>query len=217
MFITELFTNPVGALFYLIALVVAISVHEFAHAKVADRLGDPTAELAGRITLNPLAHLDPLGSILFLLVGFGWGKPVPFDPFNLENPRRDAALISLAGPVSNAIMAIAGATMLRLLGTGTAGISESGLAIAVVSGFLSTFVWINVVLGIFNLLPFAPLDGFKVVGGMLPEDKAHDWYGLERYGMIFLLFSIFPFVGGRSMLDVFIFPIIQTIVKVLIP
>jgi Zn-dependent protease len=208
MFITQLLTNPILAIFYLCALVIAISVHEFAHAKVADKLGDPTPDLDGRITLNPLAHLDPLGSVLFLLVGFGWGKPVRFDPFNLENPRRDAALISLAGPASNAIMAITAAFMHRLLGT--------SMAAGAVTGFLEIFIWINVVLGIFNLLPFAPLDGFKIVGGILPEDKAMEWYGLEKYGYIFLLFFIFPFVGGRSMLEVFVSPIISFIVNLLV-
>ena len=93
MYFLSLFSNPEITIFRLIAIVIAVTVHEFAHAKVADHLGDPTAEAMGRVSLDPRAHLDQLGSLLFLLIGFGWGKPVPFDPYNLENPRRDAALI----------------------------------------------------------------------------------------------------------------------------
>ena len=218
MFIVQFLSNPIGAVFFLGAIVIAVSVHEFSHAKVADYLGDPTAEMAGRLTLNPLAHLDLMGSILFLLVGFGWGKPVPFDPFNLDNPRRGAALISLAGPASNATMAISAAIILKLTGAfmgGSAGHLGSLDLATGVSAFLQVFIWINVVLGVFNLLPFAPLDGFKIVGGVLSEEKAHEWYGLERYGLIFLMAAIFPFVGGRSMLDVFVSPVIGFIVNLL--
>ena len=99
-----LFNNPLSFLFWLVALAMAITIHEFAHAYTADRLGDPTPRLQGRLTLNPLAHLDPLGTLMLLLVRFGWGKPVQFDPFNLKNPRKDGALISLAGPASNLLI-----------------------------------------------------------------------------------------------------------------
>src|SRR3990167_5566939 len=98
--------NPITALVFVIGLVVAISIHEAAHAFVAYRLGDPTAKLAGRLTLDPRSHLDPIGTLALLLVGFGWGKPTPFDPFNLRNVKRDSALISVAGAVSNFLMAI---------------------------------------------------------------------------------------------------------------
>src|SRR3990172_11954241 len=103
--IGELFNNPLSFVFWLLGLTVAITVHEFAHAYAAERLGDPTPRLMGRLTLNPLAHLDPLGTLMLLIARFGWGKPVQFDPFNLRHPRRDSALISLAGPASNLIMA----------------------------------------------------------------------------------------------------------------
>src|SRR3989338_7102351 len=99
----DLFSSLETLFIVIIALLSAITIHEFSHAWVADRLGDPTPRLMGRVTLNPLAHLDPIGTIALLLIGFGWGKPVPFDPFNLENPRRDSALIALAGPASNLI------------------------------------------------------------------------------------------------------------------
>src|SRR3989338_3130137 len=103
--ISSLFSNPLLLIIYLISLLVAITIHEFSHAYFADKLGDPTARLMGRISLNPLVHLDPLGTLMLFLVGFGWGKPVQFDPFNLANPRRDAAVISFAGPLSNIILA----------------------------------------------------------------------------------------------------------------
>ncbi|KXK11176.1 MAG: hypothetical protein UZ22_OP11002000380 [Microgenomates bacterium OLB23] len=98
MVLSELFTNPVGAVLFLLSIVAAVTVHEFAHAKTADNLGDPTPQLQGRVTLDPRSHLDPIGSLLFLLFGFGWGRPVPYDPYNLKNPQKDAAMIALAGP-----------------------------------------------------------------------------------------------------------------------
>src|SRR3989344_4785860 len=109
----SLLTNPIELLFIVPTLLIAITVHEFAHAFSADRLGDPTPRLQGRLTLNPLAHLDPLGTIMLFLVRFGWGKPVQFDPFNLRNPRRDAAIISLAGPLANVVLATISSLNLR--------------------------------------------------------------------------------------------------------
>src|SRR3990167_795118 len=110
----ELFNNPFAFFSWLIALITAITIHEFSHAWSADRLGDPTPRSQGRLTLNPLAHLDPLGTLMMLLVKFGWGKPVQFDPYNLKNPKRDAAIISFAGPFSNLILASILAIVLRL-------------------------------------------------------------------------------------------------------
>ena len=202
--------NPVEALIALFALVATVTVHEFAHAKTADTLGDPTPHLQGRVTLNPTAHLDLVGSILFLLVGFGWGKPVQFDPFNLKNPRRDSGLISIAGPGSNLLMAVASSLLLYLF-------NFIGFADTFVIGLLYWLVRWNIILGIFNLLPFAPLDGFKIVGGFLSERQARDWYSLERYGFIFLLFAIFPLIGNRSMIQIFLIPVIQFILGLLIP
>lgn len=180
-----------------ISLVVAVTVHEAAHAYVADRLGDPTPSLQGRVTLNPLSHLDPIGTLMLLIAGFGWGRPVQFDPYNLKNPRRDAAIISIAGPLTNIIMAVVGALIYRAAGDFV---------------LLLPFVQINVVLAVLNLLPVHPFDGFKVVGGMLPEDRAYDWYSLQRYWWLFLMLLIIP-VGSSSMLDqilsFFVTPIMQ--------
>src|SRR3989338_2379326 len=113
--INLLFQNPLSFIIFALLLLVVVSIHEFSHAYAADRLGDPTPKLSGRLTLNPLSHLDPLGTLLFLLVGFGWGKPVPFDPFNLRHPKKDAAIISFACPLSNLMMAVLASFILRLL------------------------------------------------------------------------------------------------------
>jgi Zn-dependent protease len=200
MLLSQLFSNPIALLIYAVLMVLTIGAHEFAHAKAADTLGDPTPRLQGRLSLNPFVHIDPLGFILIFLAGFGWGKPVVFDPFNLKNPRRDAAIISLAGPLTNAILALGASLMMHIIPLNAGG--------GFISLVLSEFIHINILLGIFNLIPIAPLDGFKIVGGILNEKQAHEWYKLERYGFFFLLALILP-LSGRSMLDVFLSPLIQ--------
>lgn len=212
MYILSLLESPLEVILFLAAIVVAVTVHEFAHAKAASRLGDPTPELAGRVSLNPAAHLDPLGSILFLLIGFGWGKPVPFDPFNLKDPLRGAAIISAAGPISNFILAISAAVLMRLLQ-----LFELGFISIIGFQFLMWLLRVNIILGLFNLLPFAPLDGFKFIGGLLSKTQARSWYSMERYGILFLMFFIIPFIGNRSMLEIFILPVINYITLLLLP
>ncbi len=209
--INTLFSNPLLFFSNLIALIIAISVHEFAHAITADRLGDPTPRLQGRVTLNPRAHLDLWGSLLLIFFGFGWGKPVEFDYFNLQNPKRDAAIISFAGPLSNFIMAIGSSLVLRsfLL------IDQSFLA-TIGYFFLVPFISFNLVLGIFNLIPIHPLDGFKIVAGLLPHEQAVEWQQLSRYGFLFLLFLIVP-LGGRSMLSSILDPILSFLFPLFIP
>lgn len=196
---------------YLLALLIAITVHEFAHAKAADYLGDPTPRLQGRLSLNPLVHLDPLGMILLFLVGFGWGKPVMFDPFNLRNPRRDAALISIAGPGTNFVVALLLSLVLRLL-------ILFGQPFWVTMGYsvLVPIIFLNVVLGVFNFLPIHPLDGFKIVGGLLSEQRAHEWYQLERYGLLFLIALLLP-IGQGNMLSYVIRPIINFMLSLFLP
>lgn len=212
--IFDALNNPILFLFSLIAIVIAITVHEFAHAFAADRLGDPTPSLQGRLTLNPLAHLDPLGSIMLIFVGFGWGKPVQFDPFNLRNPRRDAAIISFAGPLSNIIMALVASIAMYILISIPA---TPGLLLNLLLEFFASFIRINIVLALFNLIPIHPLDGFKIVGGFLSEDLAKQWYELERYGFIFLLIMLLPIANGSSPVSQLIGPIIRFFVNILIP
>lgn len=208
----QLFNNPLNFLFWLGALVIAITIHEFAHAYAAERLGDPTPRLMGRLTLNPLAHLDPLGTLMLLLVRFGWGKPVQFDPFNLRYPRRDSAIISLAGPVSNLILATTCSVLLRLLFT----FHFSSLDNWII-GLLDNLIIMNVVLAIFNLVPIHPLDGFKIVEGILPEEYSRQWKELEGYGLIFLLFLMFPIFGGQAPISRLISPVISFILSLLLP
>lgn len=151
--------------YLLIALAVCISVHEASHAWVAYKLGDPTAKMAGRMSLNPLRHLDPLGTLMIFIAHFGWGKPVPFNYYNLKNPRRDAALISIAGPISNLLTAYLIALIFKYVG---------GLPTFIL-GSLQAIFSLSIVLFLFNLLPIAPLDGSKLIGLIVPHSK-EQWY-----------------------------------------
>jgi Zn-dependent protease len=204
-----LLSNPIAFIVLAGALVMAITVHEFAHAWMANRLGDPTPRLQGRLTLNPLAHLDPLGTLLIFFIGFGWGKPVQFDPFNLENPRRDAAIISFAGPLSNIIIVTVLSLLYRVAGP-----------LMPFSPFLiiiPLLIRLNLSLAIFNLIPIHPLDGGKILIGLLPRAEAHqvDIF-LRRYGTILLLLIIFPFMGA-SIVSMIVSPIIDFLMRVYLP
>jgi len=189
----------------LIVLVCSIGVHEFAHALVADKLGDPTPRAKGRLTLNPLAHVDMVGMMFILFWGFGWGKPVPYDPFNLRKPSRDAALIALAGPVARLLFALLGAILLRMIPN------------AFIQTVAAYVILLNVTLGIFNLVPLSPLDGFQVVAGILPAEKRAEWLSLSRYGILVLLLFLLPIVNGQSPLFILIQPAINFLLGFMIP
>lgn len=163
----------------LIALVPAFTVHEFAHAWVAYRLGDSTAKDMGRLTLNPMKHLDVFGILLVLVAGFGWAKPVPVNPYNLRHGRRDLAIVAVAGPLSNLAMAVAVAVVWR--------VADLGQMPDFLLYTMLTFVWLNVVLMFFNLLPISPLDGFKVAVGWLPEQLAQRYAQTAQWGMLILI------------------------------
>jgi Zn-dependent protease len=169
-----------------VSLIISISIHEFAHAYAAYKLGDSTAKSMGRLTLNPKAHLDPTGTLLLLIAGFGWGKPVPFDPRLLKNPKRDAAIISFAGPASNFLLAITLSILFHVFSFG-----------GLIGLFLSLVVQYNLVLAVFNLIPVNPLDGFKVVNGFLPRELSYQWIQLAPYGMWILLALIFAGVTDK--------------------
>lgn len=218
--IGQLFNNPIVFLFWIIALITAITIHEFSHAFTADHLGDPTPRLQGRLTLNPLAHLDPIGTILLLIARFGWGKPVVFDPYNLRNPRRDSGIISIAGPVSNFLLASVGALIIHILYvTRLTLLSNSvvGVVTYVVIALLEPMIMMNVMLGVFNLIPIHPLDGFKIVEALLPDELARQWHELQPYGFIFLLFLAFPILGSVAPISRVITPVINFILGILLP
>lgn len=205
------FFNPAQLLISVPALLAAITVHEFAHAATADRLGDPTPRVAGRLTLNPLAHLDPLGTIAFILFRFGWGKPVQFDPFNLANPRRDAAIISFAGPGANLALAAA-ASLFFHLSSPFKGVNP------LVDLMVIRLIQYNVILAVFNLLPIHPLDGGKVLVGLLPREVAYDWDRiLNQYGFLILLVLILPLFGGTPPVWSILGPTITFILHLLLP
>lgn len=174
---------------------LAITVHEYTHGYVAFRLGDPTAKLAGRLTFNPISHLDPIGTIVLVLTGMiGWAKPVPVDPRYLKNPRQDMLWISLGGPAANMVAAVVLAVLFHvvlLVFAGGAMSQTSAYFVEPIVKILISAVQINVVLAIFNLIPVPPLDGSSILAGLLPRDLAYQYEKLQPYGFIILLLLIF--------------------------
>jgi Zn-dependent protease len=190
-------------------ILLALTFHEYAHAYVAHRYGDDTAQKSGRLTLNPLRHLDPLGTIMIFLVQFGWAKPVPVNPYNLRDPKKDMLWISAAGPLSNMLLALVSGLLFRLFSDSAmiAGRdSLTGLLVIVV--FLS--LKINLALAIFNILPIAPLDGSKILYGLLPPGFGKMIFAFERYGPYILLgLIIFGRITGVSILGGLIWPFVD--------
>lgn len=181
----------------IVSLVVCITIHEFAHAAAATWLGDPLPGRQGRLTLSPMAHLDPLGSLLFLVGGFGWGRPVMYNPYALRaGPRSGPALVALAGPASNILLAIALAVVVRAidLGMGMAQFGANAGLVPIVMQLLEMIVLYNLFLAFFNLIPIAPLDGFTVLLGLLPPQLAYQYEQTRTWGIL-ILFALL-FVGG---------------------
>lgn len=167
----------------LAAVLVATTCHEFAHALVADRLGDPTPRALGRLTLNPLVHLDLLGTLSFVLFGFGWARPVPVNSRNFQDPRQGTLQVALAGPLANVTVAfVVGAVMQIPWGP----VKNPLWVVSGVGMFVFLVVWINVILAIFNLIPIPPLDGSRVVESLLPAPQAIAFSRLQPYGIIVL-------------------------------
>ena len=183
--------DPIGFVAFVIAIVLGITVHEFMHAYVAHRLGDDTARLLGRLSLNPMAHLDPFGTLLLVLAGFGYGKPVPFNESRLRSAM-GVTFVALAGPLANLVLAALCAIPLRFDAA-----SALGGAYAEVLGAI--VLW-NCVLAIFNLVPIPPLDGANVVYGLLPPRQQYSWRTYQQYGPFLLLFILLLAPGILSAL-----------------
>jgi Zn-dependent protease len=192
----SLFQSPTQFLLIVIAFVIAVSIHEAAHATSAYFFGDPTAKTQGRMTINPLAHLDPLGTLFVLFVGFGWAKPVPINPRNFDSPRRDEALVAFAGPLSNFFQALIAFTLSLVFYDS---LSEFFIL------FLKIFTQINLLLCVFNLLPLFPLDGEKIFGAFVPRKFFFQYEQLASHGPIILF--------GLMGLEIFFhIPILSTII-----
>ena len=200
-------TDPLAFVFLAVTLILAISLHEYAHALAADLQGDRLPRAMGRVSLNPARHLDPLGTLLIFLVGFGWGKPVEFRRQALSSQRFGAAMVALAGPLMNLFLAFIGAfglawTVNRVGTTGQLeGVNESLFL------FFGTFLSINVVLAVFNLIPIPPLDGSRLLTIFLPPSKQHILFFLDRYGMVILLLILL--FGGT----IFLSPLIDSVTE----
>lgn len=202
--INFLFKEPILFVAWAAALIVAISFHEFSHAFAAYKLGDMTAKDQGRLTINPMSHLSLLGTVMLLVAGFGWGKPVPFNPYNLKNQRWGPVLIALAGPASNLLLVIVFGLLLKfvypLLGLGP----ENALYY-----FLYVLVLLNAILMAFNLIPIPPLDGSKVLFALMPDSMVGVKNFLQQYGFVLLI----AFVVVGSPVLTFIFAVIQVAIE----
>lgn len=184
------------------AIILGLTLHEYAHGLSAYRLGDSTAHDMGRLTVNPIAHIDPVGLLLLFFAGFGWAKPVPVNPVNFQGDmRRGMMLVSLAGPGTNLLLAVISAIVL--------GITASW-QVAYLQSILYYMVQINVVLAVFNLLPIPPLDGSKVLAGLLPGRQ--EWlYRMEAYGTIILILLVFT--GAiRILFKIFVSPLVAVLI-----
>lgn len=176
-------------LFRIPALLIALTIHEYAHGRMAYALGDNTAKLMGRLTLNPIPHLDPIGLIMLWLFKFGWAKPVPINPNNFTDYRKGTLLVSLAGPASNILLAIASFVVMQIL-------FKLGLLTQGWQMFLSMLYIYNIILAVFNMIPVPPLDGSKILVSLFPQFDGEVYYNLERYGMFIIMGLAFTGVIG---------------------
>ena len=216
-------TDPAGfvrlAVLIAFALITAVTVHEFSNALVATGLGDNTARSLGRLSLNPMRHLDPGGTVMMLIAGFGWGKPVPVDPRQLSRGHTDTAMVAAAGPLSNLIVAFllaipfkagflvpAGLSLDRAAHVMTGGLSDG------IADILALLIFFNLLLGIFNLLPLAPLDGSRVVAGFVPREHFAAYSKLQRNGPFLLVAIVMLDYGlGLGILWGIIGPVMRTL------
>lgn len=212
--------DPERIIFAVITFLIAITVHEFMHAWTASRLGDQTARNLGRVSLNPVVHFDPIGFFLFILIALGfpaiaWGKPVPVNTYNLRplgrlGKKGSMAVVALAGPASNVVMAAIAALPLRFG-------DPAALAATPLGSFLGLFVSLNLLLAAFNMIPLPPLDGSKILMGLLPNFWTPIMAPLERYGFMVLLLLILIGGPGRQLLNGMISPVYNALLNVVLP
>lgn len=211
---SQLFQNPLLVLLRVFSVLAAITIHEFCHGLAADRMGDPTPRINDRLSLNPIKHLDPVGTIALFFLGIGWAKPVPIDPFNFQNKKRDTALVSLAGPASNLLTALIASLTVKYI------LPLTGMSINVlflISTLIFPFIAISVGLAVFNLLPIPPLDGSKIFFALLPNRLAYEWEEvLEKYGLIILMFLLFPLFGNSPLVMKILSPVITFVLNLLL-
>ena len=201
--------NPQTFALLIPVILFALTVHEYAHGMVAYRLGDPTAKNAGRLTLNPLSHLDPVGTIMLFLVHFGWAKPVPVDPRYFANPKRDMLWVALAGPAANMGLAFLSGLVIRFASINPGAFMSTALGHTIITMMVLS-LQINLALAVFNLLPVPPLDGSKIMYGLLPPQYDHWNYNLERYGpMVLFGLVMMGMLTGFSILWLFIGPFVR--------
>lgn len=196
-------------LFFIIfpGILLTIAIHEYAHCWTADKLGDPTPRVKGRLTLDPRAHLDPLGVLAILFTRFGWGKPAPYDPYNLKEPVRDTALIAASGALVNFLAAGIMAAIVRVVPIGSNLIMVALVQLAA----------INVYLALFNLIPVKPLDGSKIMLAVLPSDLAMEYERImDQFGVMILILLLIPFAGGRAPIVQLIGPVANFILTLLL-
>ncbi len=188
------------------SILIASTVHEYAHAYSAFRLGDATAKAEGRLTLNPIKHIDPLGALSMILFRFGWSKPVPINEYNFDNREVSTAIVAFAGPLSNLVLAgITGIVNFLL-------VKDPNSLIAFL---LYTFATINIALAVFNLIPIPPLDGHKIVRAFLPKNLQYSWEKLEKYSVFLILLLILPFSPIRDLVFNFISKALETSRRIL--
>ncbi|MFE6077053.1 site-2 protease family protein [Paenibacillus sp. NPDC057886] len=193
--LNSFFRYPLDQLpFFLLTILIAFTVHEFSHAYFANKFGDPTAKLLGRVTLNPVVHFDLFGVLLLLIAGFGWARPVPVNRANFDRPRLMGVIVSVAGPLSNLLLAIIGTIIYAsLVGSGALGGIENERLLTAISTFFYMFNLTNFFLFLFNLIPLPPLDGYRILEDLLPPSISRKLQGVEQWSVfIFLLILVIP-------------------------